>query len=83
MKKNLGPGEKFPQSSPKYDENFNMSENNSSVSPLMYEKNFCMGGIPVDFPLPTVLQNDNYKEESSPRINQHYYIYMYILNVQN
>jgi hypothetical protein len=32
----------------------------------MYEKNFYMGGIPVDFPLTTVLQNDNYKEESSP-----------------
>ncbi len=81
MTKTSGPAEKFPQIFPKYDENFNLSENNSSVSPLMYEKNFYMGGIPVDFPLSTVLQNDKFKEQSSPRINQHYYICMYIMNV--
>ncbi len=40
MTKTLGPGEKLPQIFPKYDENFNLLENNSSVFTPMYEKNF-------------------------------------------
>jgi hypothetical protein len=68
MTNTLGPGEKFPQIFPKYDENFNLSENNSSVFPPCMKIIFKWGGIPVSFPLTTVLQDDNYKEENSLRI---------------
>ncbi len=61
MMKTSGPGEKFPQIFPKYDENFNLSENNSSVShPPCMKRIFTWEGNPVDFPLTTVFQDDNY-----------------------